>query len=64
MTAFTGTTAAFPAPAVHGEEKLLRLGVEYSFELGGGWELAPQVNVDLVDSDDVWVLGVLLGRGF
>jgi hypothetical protein len=58
----------FVAPGVedghHGKEELIRLGVEYAFELGGGWEIAPQVNVDFVDSDDVWVFGLVFARGF
>jgi hypothetical protein len=58
----------FVAPGVedghHGKEELIRLGVEYAFELGDGWEIAPQVNVDFVDSDDVWVFGFVFARGF
>lgn len=48
----------------HGTEELLRLGVERAFALSDGWEIAPQVNVDLVDGEDVWVFGVLFARGF
>ena len=48
----------------HGTEELLRLGAEYSVALSGGWEIAPQVNVDFVDSEDVWVVGLLFARGF
>lgn len=58
----------YVAPGVedghHGTEELLRLGGEYAFELSGGWELAPQLNVDFVDGEDVWVFGVLFARGF
>ena len=57
----------YVAPGVedseHGNEALLRLGVEYAFEVGG-WELSPQLDVDLVDNKEVWVLGVTFGRGF
>jgi hypothetical protein len=38
--------------------------VERAFEMSGGWEIAPQLNVDFVDGEDVWVLGVLLARRF
>jgi hypothetical protein len=48
----------------HGKEKLLRLGAEYAFEFSDGWEIAPQINVDFVDSEDVWVFGVVFARGF
>ena len=58
----------YAAPGIedghHGTEELLRLGVEYAFEMGEGWEVAPQVNVDLVDSEDVWVFGLVFARGF
>jgi hypothetical protein len=49
---------------VHGKEDLVRLGAEYAFALPGGWEIAPQLNVDLVESEDVWVVGVVFARGF
>ena len=48
----------------HGTEELLRLGVEYGFAFSGGWEIAPQVNVDFVDGEDVWVVGLLFAKGF
>lgn len=58
----------YAAPGIedghHGTEELLRLGVEYAFAMGGGWEVAPQVNLDLVDSEDVWVFGLVFARGF
>ena len=40
------------------------LGAEYAFELSDGWEIAPQINVDLVDNEDVWVFGVVFAKGF
>lgn len=46
-----------------GNEFLLRVGVEYAFEMGT-YELAPQFDVDYVDGDTVLVLGVTVGRGF
>lgn len=48
----------------HGKEGLLRLGAEYGFALSAGWEIAPQVNVDFVDGEDVWVIGLLFAKGF
>ena len=48
----------------HGKENLLRLGVERAFEMSGNWEIAPQINVDIVDGEDVWVFGVFFGRKF
>lgn len=63
-----GHFKAYVAPGFedgeHGTEGLVRLGVEYGFELSGGWELAPQANVDFVDGEDVWVIGVLFAKGF
>jgi hypothetical protein len=44
-------------------EFLLRLGGEYGFEVGA-WEIAPQVDVDFVDSHVIPVLGVTFGKGF
>jgi len=43
---------------------LVRFGVERPFELSGGWEIAPQLNVDFVDGEDVWVPGALFARRF
>lgn len=58
----------YVAPGVedghHGTEELVRLGGEYAFELSGGWEVAPQINVDFVDGEDAWVFGVLFARAF
>ena len=48
----------------HGKEDLVRFGVERAFEMSGGWEIAPQLNVDIVDGEDVWVLGVVFARKF
>jgi hypothetical protein len=48
----------------HGKENLVRLGVERAFEMSGGWEIAPQLNVDFVDGEDVWVIGALIARRF
>lgn len=47
----------------HGSESLVRLSAEYAFE-AGSWEISPQLAVDFVDGEDVWVLGVVFGKGF
>lgn len=46
----------------HGSESMLRLGGEYGFEVGE-WEIAPQIDVDLVDGEKTWVVGVTFGKG-
>lgn len=58
----------YAAPGVensseHGNQALVRLGVEYSFEVGR-MEISPQLDVDIVEGDGVIVLGVLFGYGF
>ncbi len=49
---------------LHGTEELVRLGAEYAFALSDGWEISPQLNVDILDGEDVWVVGVVLAKGF
>jgi len=44
-------------------ELLLRIGGEYAFEIGK-LEIAPQIDVDFVDSETVFVVGVTLGTSF
>jgi hypothetical protein len=48
----------------HGSERMIRLGAEYAFELKDGWEISPQIDVDFVDGEDVWVFGLTFGKGF
>ena len=43
---------------------MVRLGVEYGFDLGNGWELAPAFDVDFVANTEVWGVGVSISRGF
>lgn len=64
-----GNLKTYIAPGIekghHGTHELLRLGAEYAFALGDdGWEIAPQVNLDFVDGEKIWVLGVLIAKGF
>jgi hypothetical protein len=48
-----------------GSERLWRLGVGYSFDLDEhGTILTPNLYIDVVDGEQVYVLGVALGRGF
>jgi hypothetical protein len=65
----TGHWKWYVAPGIEnsdhhsGNEFLLRLGVEYAFEVGA-YELLPQFDVDFVDGEEVLVLGLTFGRGF
>jgi hypothetical protein len=63
----TGRWKFFVAPGVedgdHGSEALVRIGGEYAFEFSG-WEISPQFDVDFVDGEEVFVLGVAFGKGF
>ena len=47
----------------HDAEFLVRAGVMYDFEVGG-CTIAPALNVDFVDGEEVLVYGVNIGRGF
>ena len=59
-----GPWKTYVAPGVEdGEEPLLRLGIEYGFEVAG-LEIAPQFDLDFVDGETVPVLGVVIGVGF
>jgi hypothetical protein len=64
----TGHWKLYLAPGVedghHGTQELVRIGGEYAFHLSDGWEIAPQINVDIVDSEEVLVFGVVFARGF
>lgn len=44
-----------------GTEGLLRVGVEYGFHVGG-IEVSPQVDLDLVDGERLFVFGVVFAR--
>lgn len=43
---------------------LLRLGVAYDIHLGGRFGVAPAVNLDFVNSEEVWVYGLTFTYGF
>ncbi len=57
--------------ADHGDEAdedetyfLVRLGVGYDIHLGESFGLVPQVNLDFVNHEEVWVYGVAVTYGF
>ena len=60
-----GPWKMYAAPGVefgHGEEEpLLRLGVEYGFH-SRGFEISPQVDLDFVNGERVFVIGVVIAR--
>lgn len=46
-------------------ENTLRLTIGYEFELGGGWSLAPDVTLDVIEGDEnEEVVGLTIGRRF
>jgi hypothetical protein len=58
----------FVAPGIedpddHSSETLLRIGGEYAFDMGG-WELAPQIKIDFVNGEKVYLAGFAFGWGF
>jgi len=63
----TGQWKFYVAPGIEdsefGSESLLRIGGEYGFEVGG-WEVSPQIDMDFVDGDSVYVIGITIGKGF
>ena len=44
-------------------EFLVRIGGEYGFHRGD-WEISPQIDIDFVDGEQVFILGVTFLRGF
>ena len=63
----TGRWKLYVAPGIedgdHGTESLIRIGAEYAYEVGG-WEVSPQLDLDFVNGEEVFVLGVVFGKGF
>jgi hypothetical protein len=43
---------------------LLRLGIEYGFDIGNGWEIAPALNFDVTSDEGAIVAGVGFGKSF
>lgn len=44
-----------------GDEGLLRVGIEYGFRLGK-YELSPQIDLDFVEGDRLFIFGLVLAR--
>lgn len=64
----TGAWKWYVAPGMenkdrHSNEFLVRVGLEYVFEVGK-YELSPQIDVDFVDGEQVYVMGIVFARGF
>lgn len=46
-------------------ENTLRATIGYEFELGGGWSIAPQANLDVIENgEDEEVYGIAFGKRF
>lgn len=46
-------------------ENTLRATIGYEFELGGGWALSPQANLDIIEHEDSEVIfGIAVGKRF
>lgn len=43
---------------------LFRVGVGYHFHVSDHWGVVPTVNLDVVDSEEVWVYGIALAYGW
>jgi hypothetical protein len=66
---YNGPWKMYVAPGIekskeHDAEFLFRVGAEYAFRIGRGFELSPQADIDFVDGDVVLVFGLTLGKGF
>lgn len=64
----SGAWKVYIAPGIedregHEVENLVRIGAEYGFK-AGSWEIAPQVDLDFVKGNRVFVIGVTFGKGF
>ena len=43
---------------------VVRVGAEYGFDIGKGWEAAPALNFDITSDDTAIVIGVGFGKSF
>jgi hypothetical protein len=51
--------------ALEGEsEWVVRVGADYEFELRSGWNLSPNVNLDIGPEESLLVFGIEIGRRF
>lgn len=46
------------------KEFVVRLGGEYGIGLGGGYEIAPALNIDITREDTAFVIGATLSKSF
>lgn len=46
------------------DEFLVRLGIEYGFDIGKKWEIAPSLNFDVTSDENAIVLGAAFARSF
>jgi hypothetical protein len=60
----------FIAPGVEIETRdgtdlfVVRIGIEYGFDIGKGWEIAPSLNFDFTSEDTAVVVGAAFGTKF
>lgn len=64
----SGPWKLYAAPGIEdterGNERMLRLGIEYGFSVGK-WEISPQLDIDFVEREaEVLVFGLTFARGF
>lgn len=62
LKAFVATGAELSTD--EGNVFLVRLGVEYGFDIGKGWEIAPALNFDVTSDEGAIVAGVSFGKRF
>ena len=43
---------------------VVRIGIEYGFDIGKGWEIAPSLNFDFTNEDTAVVVGAAFGTKF
>ena len=60
----------FIAPGVDIETRdgsdlfVVRIGIEYGFDIGKGWEIAPSLNFDFTSEDTAVVVGAAFSTKF
>lgn len=43
---------------------VFRVGAEYGFQIGKGFEVGPSLNYDIGDQENIWVYGVVFAKNF
>jgi len=46
------------------DDFLVRLGIEYGFDIGKKWEIAPSLNFDVTSDENTFVIGAAFARSF